>query len=168
MSDPVDTLLAVEEGQEVRLEAKQYEFKSPFEVTEVSEESWTMANGGVWNARTVTLEPGHHRGTTREFDVFKDGSPPNLGDGYGALVSVEIVGEEGADDQDGDREDDDEVDVTLPDDVTDEDIRKAAREHTRLGDVAEAIGVTRGRARTITVALGVYSEVRDLPAGGRA
>ena len=47
------------------------------------------------------------------------------------------------------------------------DVEAAVGELETLGDVSEEIGVTRGRARTITVALDCYGDVKDLPAGGR-
>ena len=48
-----------------------------------------------------------------------------------------------------------------------DDVEAAVGELETLGDVSEEIGVTRGRARTITVALDCYGDVKDLPAGGR-
>lgn len=56
--------------------------------------------------------------------------------------------------------------VELPDGVSIADVEAAVDEHEALGDVAAELGVTRGRARTITVALGLYGDVKDLPRGG--
>ncbi|MXV62104.1 hypothetical protein GS429_08525 [Natronorubrum sp. JWXQ-INN-674] len=56
--------------------------------------------------------------------------------------------------------------VDLPDGVTAADVEQAVAEHETLGDVSEELGVSRGRARTITVALGCYGDVRDVPARG--
>lgn len=167
MSDPVDALMAVEEGQQVRLESRQYEFKSPFDVTAIEEETWTAATGDTWDARTVRLEPGHHAANTREFTVVEGGSPPNLGDFHGKLVAVTPVGDEQEEDDEPEDPDPDGG-LGLPDGVSEDDVRQAAREHQRLGDVAAEIGVTRGRARTVTVALGLYGDLRDVPRGGRA
>ncbi|WP_137288602.1 hypothetical protein [Natronorubrum halophilum] len=62
----------------------------------------------------------------------------------------------------------DEIDVELPDGVTPTDVEAAVDEYETLGDVGNEIGVTRGRARTITVALGCYGDVSDTRArGGR-
>ncbi|AFZ74601.1 hypothetical protein [Natronobacterium gregoryi] len=72
-------------------------------------------------------------------------------------ISVDAV------DRDGDGGDD----VALPAGVTEDDVKAAVDEHETVGDVGEAIGVTRGRARTITSVLGLYGELKDLPAGGR-
>ncbi|AXR78966.1 ICP22 family protein [Natrarchaeobaculum sulfurireducens] len=59
-------------------------------------------------------------------------------------------------------------DVELPDGVTPDDVRAVVAECETLGDVGQEIGVTRGRARTITVALGCYGDVRDVPSRDRA
>ncbi|PGF16204.1 hypothetical protein CP556_08820 [Natrinema sp. CBA1119] len=66
-----------------------------------------------------------------------------------------------------DPDDPDETELELPDGVTTANVEAAVGELETLGDVSEEIGVTRGRARTITVALGCYGDVQDLPAGGR-
>ncbi|WP_265112237.1 hypothetical protein [Halosolutus halophilus] len=63
-------------------------------------------------------------------------------------------------------DDQDEIDVELPEGVTQGDVEAAVDEHETLGEVAKTIGVTRGRARTITVAFGCYSDVRDVPPRG--
>lgn len=54
--------------------------------------------------------------------------------------------------------------------MTEADVDELTDELETLGGVADEIGVTRGRARTITHALGYYSRVRDVPSsrGGRA
>lgn len=71
---------------------------------------------------------------------------------------------------DDDSDGDDEETVALPDGVTEADVDELTDELETLGGVADEIGVTRGRARTITHALGYYSRVRDVPSGrgGRA
>lgn len=66
---------------------------------------------------------------------------------------------------DGVSDERDDPEVVLPDGVTKADVEAAADDHESLGDLAAELGVTRGRARTITVALGCYSDVRDVPGG---
>ncbi|MDJ1433963.1 hypothetical protein [Halostagnicola sp. A-GB9-2] len=61
----------------------------------------------------------------------------------------------------------DEPDIELPDGVTAADVRVATDEREGLGDVADDLGITRGRARAITVALDCYGDVRDIPGGRR-
>lgn len=170
MSDPVDALLTVEEGQKVRLEAAHYEWGSPFVVEEIDEQSWRAPGERVWRSRRVELEATDPRGSDRSFDVYPDGPAPDCGPGYGRLAAVRPVVDE--EEEGGEKppegDEDDGPDVDLPDGVTEDDVVEAARSNVNLGDVAAEIGVTRGRARTITVALGCYSDVKDLPQGGRA
>lgn len=54
----------------------------------------------------------------------------------------------------------------LPEGVSEDDVREAAKHEISLGDVAEEIGVSRRRARTITHKLGVYGDLEDVRAGG--
>ncbi|AHG00941.1 hypothetical protein HALLA_12250 [Halostagnicola larsenii XH-48] len=61
----------------------------------------------------------------------------------------------------------DEPDIALPDGVTEADVQAAVNQHDGLGDVAADLGVSRGRARTITVSLGLYGDVQDIRRGGR-
>ncbi|KDE59448.1 hypothetical protein EL22_21810 [Halostagnicola sp. A56] len=61
----------------------------------------------------------------------------------------------------------DEPDVALPDGVTEADVLAIVDEFDALGTVADKLGVTRGRARTITVALGCYGDVREVSGGNQ-
>ena len=107
-NDPIETLLSVDKGDRVRLEARYYEW-SPFEVARIDEVSFESPTGGVWNARTVGLNPTDARGTEREIDVYPAMSPPSMGQSYGPLEAVEVL--EGGDD---DRDDEGET-VDHPD-----------------------------------------------------
>ncbi|WP_156184059.1 hypothetical protein [Halostagnicola sp. A56] len=61
----------------------------------------------------------------------------------------------------------DEPDIELPDGVTETNVQTAVDEHGDLGAIADELGVTPGRARTITVALGYYGDVREVTGGRR-
>lgn len=93
-SDVVDTLLDLEEGDTVCLEAEYYEWGSPFEVDAIEGQTWTAPKGGVWTAKHIELEATSANGADREFDVYPHASPPFLGKGYGVLTAVEPVDEE--------------------------------------------------------------------------
>ncbi|WP_092903782.1 hypothetical protein [Halostagnicola kamekurae] len=59
----------------------------------------------------------------------------------------------------------DEPDIALPDGVTEADVLAVVDEFDALGTIADELGVTRGRARAITVALGCYGDVREVSGG---
>ncbi len=168
--DVVDALFAVDEGDEVRLEANNYEWASPFAVAEIDEQPWISPNGGVWKSRRVTLEPtvDHPTAQPRVIDVYTDGPRPTAGHGYGPYVDLEIVDqnseEDDQDDQDGEGEDEDDaaaLEEVLPEDVTADDVDAAVADHETLGEVADALEISVGRARTLTVLADVYGDVRD-------
>ncbi|QCW03596.1 C2H2-type zinc finger protein [Natrinema pallidum] len=96
-NDIVDTLLSVREGDRLTLEAEGYEWASPFEVAKVNEELFKAPSGDVWKARRVTLASTAMQGSDREFDVYPAAPVPDVGPGYGRLVSVEPVDGEGED-----------------------------------------------------------------------
>jgi len=95
---PVETLLQASEGDEVEIDARYYEFASPFEVTSIDEHRWVKPQGGIWRSRSVTVETagGGGRSTTRTLDVVDGAQPPRIGD-YGPVERVEWVGETGPD-----------------------------------------------------------------------
>ncbi len=176
--DVVDALFAVDEGDEVRLEANNYQWASPFAVVEIDEQPWITPNGGVWKSRRVTLEPtvDHPTAQPRVIDVYTGGPRPTAGHGYGPYVDLEVVDQDSEDDgdegdqpdQDGEDEDEsededeaDDLEEVLPEDVTVEDVDAAAADHETLGEVADALEIRVGRARTLAVLAGVYGDVRD-------
>ena len=61
----------------------------------------------------------------------------------------------------------DEPEIALPDGVTEDDVLSVVEKFDALGTVANELGVTRGRARTLTVALGCYGDVREVSRGKR-
>ncbi|WP_265109143.1 hypothetical protein [Halosolutus halophilus] len=91
-----------------------------------------------------------------------DDAPAGTGDDVQNTIDAEDVSVDSVDEPDHD-----ESEITLPDGVTVDDVETAVEENETLGDVAHEIGVTRGRARTITVTIGCYGDVKDLPRGGR-
>jgi len=70
-----------------------------------------------------------------------------------------------------DPDDEDEDDVDFPDGINAEDVEAAAEKWNTVGEVGDELGVTRGRARTLTHAVGCYGDLRDVPSrsnrGGR-
>lgn len=108
----------------------------------------------------LTSEP---QSEARDVDLEEDAAddaPAGTGDDVQDDHTAEPITVDGVDDQA-------ETDIEFPEGVTRDDVKAAVDEHETLGDVGEALGVTRGRARTITSYLGCYGDVRDLPAGGR-
>ncbi|ELY96551.1 hypothetical protein C482_15533 [Natrialba chahannaoensis JCM 10990] len=89
-----------------------------------------------------------------------DDAPEDTGDDVQHDHTAEPITVDAVDDQA-------ETNVEFSEGVTRDDVEAAVDEHETLGDVAEALGVTRGRARTFTSYLGCYGDVRDLPRGGR-
>jgi hypothetical protein len=75
-----------------------------------------------------------------------------------SAVDVERPGD-GGDRQDAGNTD---IDVALPDGVSEQDVRDACSKHQDLGAVAEVLGIPSDRARTVTVALGCYQHVSDV------
>ncbi|WP_137288801.1 hypothetical protein [Natronorubrum halophilum] len=130
--------------------------------------------GGQKRGDLVQFEPVDESGTSTEDDTTELSEAPDVdleedatdddADGSDDDVQKETDAEEitvdGVDDV---QDDEDETEVALPDGVTPGDVEAAVDEHYGLGDVADEIGVTRGRARTITVALGCYGDVSDVP-----
>ncbi|MDJ1433548.1 hypothetical protein [Halostagnicola sp. A-GB9-2] len=85
-----------------------------------------------------------------------DDAPAGTGDDVQANDEITVDGVDG---------EKDEPDIALPDGVTEADVQAATEDHEGLGDVANELGITRGRARAITVALDCYGDVRDIPGG---
>lgn len=122
------------------------------------------AADGPVDPTTDECDPPAEAVTTSEApttDALEEGAADDAPAPAGAVI---------ADDQD-----ESELDATTPDDqaeprvsrpggVAEADVEAAVDEHDRLGDVADELGVTRGRGRTITVALGWYGDLRDGPA----
>ncbi|PCR89346.1 hypothetical protein [Natrinema ejinorense] len=191
-SDVVDTLLSVHEGDRITLEAEGYEWASPFEVAKIDEEPFEAPNGGVWKARRVTLASTARQGSDREFDVYPAAPAPDVGPGYGRLVSAGLVDEAGsgtstedtptsdidseseaetdvleedaADDAPADAGDDvqEETGTDLPAGVTEDDIDELTSGGIEMGDLADELGVHRNRARWIVHDLGYYKRVREV------
>jgi DNA-binding PadR family transcriptional regulator len=68
----------------------------------------------------------------------------------------------------GDADKPTEADVSLPDGWTSDDVREFVESdapQTSLGELAREMGVTLGRARTITVALGLYGDCVEVSEG---
>ncbi|WP_121744440.1 hypothetical protein [Natronorubrum halophilum] len=206
-ADVLEGVFAVDEGDDVHLAVRNYEWASPYEVTDVDHVEWIGATGETWTTREVLVEGGYgstfavaavegdqdlelrrhpggqkrgdlvqfepvgESGTSTEGDTTELSEAPDVDleedaaddDGSGDDVQEETDAEEitvdGVDDVQGDNE----IEVALPDGVGPDDVEAAVDEHYGLGDVADEIGVTRGRARTITVALGCYGDVSDVP-----
>lgn len=105
MDGPVEALLTVHEGERVEMEAEQYSWASPFEVTAIDEDEWEAPTGDVWRSRSVELEPGHPAGSARTFDVYEGGPAPHVGPAYGRLVEASHVLNEESEEPNEDDED---------------------------------------------------------------
>lgn len=90
----VDDLLALEEGQQVHLEAETYAWASPLEVVTVDREQFVDVDGEpAWMAAEVEVQPDHHAATPKRLPIVEGGSAPEL-EGYGAIIAVERNGHE--------------------------------------------------------------------------
>lgn len=106
MSDPVETLLHVNEGDEVGLLAQYYDFASTYRVTNIEEVTFACPTEGVWRAREIDLASTNSTGRSSSYTltIAYGAEPPEVGS-YGQLVSVERDPER---DEDNGQSDDDE------------------------------------------------------------
>ena len=145
MTDVVETLFDLREGDRVALEAQQYEWQTPFEVSGIEEDQWLRATGDGWTVRDVGLEPGYKTGQARTVTVMSESGPPTVGN-YGQLVSAEIV-------ERGDLDDEDDEPAGS--------VEQAAAEATYLDEVADELDVSIQEARALAHDAGVYESLRE-------
>lgn len=96
---PVETLLRVDEGARLDLEAKYYDFASEAVVEDIDEHRWRAPNGGIWRSRRISLRAnpdGAGRSASYEVDVHHDGPTPEIGS-HGDLVEARPAEEAPAD-----------------------------------------------------------------------
>ncbi|WP_195892440.1 hypothetical protein [Halopiger goleimassiliensis] len=97
-------------------------------------------------ARDVDLEEDAADGVTGEHDDAGDDIQDELD---AEAITVDDVGDTA------------EQIVELPDGVSEDDVHEAVDDNETLGEIADLVGVTPERARTITFALDRYGELRD-------
>ena len=190
---PRDTVETIQPGDAVELAIDSYEWSNPLDVVDADDPvEWDVPYGVDWWMRTIYLEGGNGAeyaivystiSTPARVECYR-AEDDELGDKRGSVEHLALV--DNQDDEDehavgdelpadvNDEDDaettDTETEVALPDDVTKSDVATAADDHETLGKVADALGLTPGRARTVLFHLGHYGKVQDVvtrPGGGR-
>ncbi len=174
------TVEAATPGDEVDLTIDTYDWESPLDVVDTEPAvEWDVPYGDDWFVRTIFLKASRAQYAIQYSSIpdpervecyrVTDGTPTEKrGDVEHLAPATTEADEDGFEDTD--------VDVALPDDVTPADVEdvvdeeRASNGKAKLGDVADALGLTVGRARAVTHALDLYedgiAEVYRPKAGG--
>lgn len=168
-----ETVETVEPGDRVELADEHYQWATPLDIVETrSTTEWDVPFGDDWWTRTIIVEGGNggryavtyaQLGETEDVDAYRV-----TDDGMARRGTVEHLALADADPDAAattdDDQDDDEVAVTLPDDLTPSEVERVVDEHresngkAKLGDVADTLGLSVGRARSVTHALDLYGD----------
>jgi hypothetical protein len=182
------TAAEAEPGDEIQIATSTNEWRTPMEVVDVDRVEWDVPFGEDWLIATIALEGrygGQYVALIDDVDDRRILRNDGDHDAWSTLVQFEPADDEtfvcecgqefddpaalaghqnhpGTDcSPSGDDQDQDDPTPELPNGLTIDDVRTAVDEHVTLSDVANALELSVGQARSVLFDLDAYSEVRE-------